>query len=109
MAGTVVKLTSFAGTATLVRSGRMIIKNMKQVNGDVATAYLQIFDAAAAASVTVGTTIPTWVMVAGAAGGSDDFVGELVFDNGIVVAGTTSATGATGAGASSQHFFAVIE
>src|SRR5437667_323311 len=110
MAGIVVSKTGFgAAGAVLVRAGKNIIKNMKYINEDAAIRFCQVYDAATVASVSVGTTIPTWIMVAAQNGGNDDFVGELVFDNGIVVVGTTAATNASLAATTTQHFFAVIE
>ena len=109
MAGAIIAKTGFAGTAVLVQTGKKVIKNMKYINEDSATRFCQLFDAAAVASVTVGTTVPTWIMVAGANGGNDDFVGELVFDNGIIAASTTTATGSGAAASATAHFFVVVE
>lgn len=106
MASAKLKSIGFAGAATLVRSGPCFITGMKYINEDVAARFCQVFDAKAAAEVTVGTTQPDWILTAGANGGDDDYNGRgIVFHNGIVVAGTTTATGAGAAGAASQHFF----
>lgn len=111
MPGALIKQIGFGGNTPVVLAGRhTFVTSMKYVNEDSAIRFLQVFDAATAAAVTVGTTTPDWVLTAGANGGDDDFVGDgMVFLNGVVVVGTTTATGSTGAGAATQHVFAVVE
>lgn len=107
MAGSVTTKLGFAGTAVLVRAGRATVQDMKYINEDAAIRFCQVFDAATAASVTVGTTVPAWILVAGVNGTDETFGGDIIFDRGIVVAGTTTATGSTGAASGTQHFFVV--
>lgn len=110
MAGPSINVVNFEGTAALVRAGICFVTSMKYINEDTAARFCQIFDAAAAADVTVGTTVPYWILTAGANGGDDDYVGNgLIFRNGIVVVGTTTALGSTGAAANTQHIWFVIE
>lgn len=110
MAGPAIRVVNFEGTAVLVRAGTCMATSMKYVNEDAAVRFCQIFDAAAAADVTVGTTEPYWVLTAGANGGDDDYVGNgLTFLNGIVVVGTTTALGSTAAAANTSHIWFVIE
>ena len=61
-----------------------------------APSYLQIWDVATAAVVTVGTTPPNMIIDAPALlGNSLDFTLGVLFKNGVVIAATTTATGST--------------
>lgn len=93
---------SLAGTATLLRSGRVAVSWTHAVNTTAAAAYVQLFDAAAASDVTLGTTVPTYVLKSAASDPSEGALPHngLVFALGIVAASTTTATGSTGA---AQH------
>lgn len=93
---------SLAGTATLLRSGRVALSWVHAINTAVAASYLQLYDAAAAADVTVGTTVPTYVLKSTASDPSEGALPHngLVFALGVVAASTTTATGSTGA---TQH------
>jgi hypothetical protein len=92
-------LNGLTGTATAVKTSPGIFGGMYCYNGTGAVAYLQVFDVAAASGVTVGTTVPKFsfavptVLVDGF-GPTPVGIGFL---NGIQVASTTTATGATGA------------
>lgn len=108
MAGAIVTALSF-NDKTLLFGKACFLTSLKYINEDSAARFLQMFDAAAVADVTLGTTKPKWVMTAGANGGDDDAIGSgLKFDKGIVVAGTTTVTGSTLAGASTQHVFGEV-
>lgn len=92
---------SVAGTAVLLVGHKCEVSAVRTVNTTAAAAYLQLFDAATAATVTVGTTLPHVVVKALANDpGTDDFYEAVIFQNGVVVASTTTALGSTGA---SQH------
>jgi hypothetical protein len=99
----VLSFNSLGATPVLAVGHKAVLMAARSVNLTAADAYVQIFDATSAGAVTVGTTIPTWVIQADA---NDPSVGDglptdgLVFDNGIVVASTTTSVGATTA---SQH------
>ena len=108
MSGSAIRVVNFEGAAVLVRAGRCTVTGMKFINEDSAVRFCQIFDASSAASVTVGTTEPYYVLVAGANGGDDAYSGGLNFDNGIVVAGTTTPDGSVAAADNTQHFWAII-
>ena len=100
---TVISLASVGATAVLARTGPVQVVAVRAFQGGLAAdAYVQLFDAAAAADVTVGTTVPTWVVLtdfgAGEVSGGDGLPTHgLVFRNGVVVASTTTSTGSTGA------------
>lgn len=100
---TSVKLNSLDATKVLARGGRCILVACHAVNTTGAAAYTQLFDAAAIADVTLGTTVPLWVIKSAA---NDNSAGDglptlgLVFTLGIVAASTTTALGLTGA---TQH------
>ena len=102
MAGSVVRAAGFTDVPVLAYPGRCGISSIRYVNGDVGTRFCQVFDAASVSDVTIGTTEPTWVLVAGANGQDDNLKAPAVFEKGVVVAGTTTATGNTGAGAGTQ-------
>lgn len=90
-------------TAVLMQSSLVTLVAIRAINTTAAVAFVQLFDAAAASDVTVGTTIPTWVVKSEA---SELSIGDglpdhgLVFTRGLVVASTTTPTGSTGA---TQH------
>jgi len=58
--------------------------------------YVQFFDVAAASSVTLGTTPPAYTIAVPPYGVTDAFAGapQFTFYNGIVIAATTTPTGA---------------
>ena len=72
---------------------------MHAINTAGAASYLQLFDAATAGAVTVGTTVPDVVIkMASSDPVTEPMPGDGVeFHNGIVAAATTTATGNTGA------------
>lgn len=90
---------SVVETKALLVGYRCAATMIHAINTTASAAYLQIFDAATAAAVTVGTTVPTIVVTLAASASADVHVpdGGIIFENGIVVAGTTTATGNTGA------------
>lgn len=89
---------SVVETKALLIGVRCAATMIHAINTTASAAYLQVFDAAAAADVTVGTTVPTLVVTLAASASADIHVAEgALFENGIVVAGTTTATGNTGA------------
>lgn len=84
-----------AGTALLAVTGYGSIAALALENPNNSLAYLQIFDAAAAANVTVGTTAPNAIIPL-AANWTVATPWPQKFTKGIVVAATTTATGGTG-------------
>ncbi len=93
---------------TLVSAKPIQTSCLRMVNEDSAARFVQIFDAAAIADVTLGTTVPDWVLVAAAGGQDDSLKSGLSFKKGIVAAATTTATGNTGAAASKVHLYATV-
>ena len=108
--GSLVKSNSLAGTAVLVQAGALILTAVHAINTTSADAYIQLFDAAAIADVSLGTTIPDWVVMSDFGAG---LVSEphtlpaagLSFRLGLVAASTTTAINSTGA---AQHARFVI-
>lgn len=105
----IIAVDSLGGAPTLVQGGRCILAAVRAINTTAAAAYVQLFDAASTAGVTLGTTVPTWVVRSDP---NDPSIGDglpthgVVFTRGIVAASTTTATGATGA---TQHVrFAIV-
>jgi len=70
------------------------------INTTGAAAYLQLFDKATIAEVSLGTTVPTFVLsMATGASATQEFTGPnfLKFENGICAASTTTSTGSSAA------------
>lgn len=85
-----------SNTAVAISPGRAGLMSLRLVNTTGAVAYLQVFNAAQP-SVTVGTTVPAFVVRLGA---NESMVFDLLglqMANGISMAGTTTAGGSTGA------------
>jgi hypothetical protein len=99
-----------AGTPVLVKPmGATSIYLMKLVNTTAATAYLQVF-AVSQANVTLGTTVPYWVIrltanesVTAVLGGP---IPALIDGAGLTIAGTTTPGGLTGAAISVSLLYA---
>lgn len=101
-------------SATLIESKTLLfgkaceLTSLKYINEDTAARFLQVFDAAAIADVTLGTTRPDYVLVA-AQNAADNYHGSgLKFNKGIVVAPTTTATGSTAAADDKTHVFGEV-
>lgn len=110
MPGTIIKAYGVTEAKTLVKAGPCIITAIKFINEDAQARFLQVFDAATTAAVTVGTTQADWTLVAGANGGEDNYGGDgMAFKNGVVVAATTTAIGSTGAAADKCNVHMVVE
>lgn len=79
-----------------------------------AMAYLQLFDAAATASVTLGTTAPTLSIAVHQDASGNNGNKDLIFNNplnfkyGVVYAITTTATGSTAPSAACQTNFGYV-
>lgn len=102
-----------AGTKQEVSQGQnTVLYSLHLMNGTAATAYLQIFFKKAA-DVTVGTTVADFT-IAIPTNAATDFVQELAFpagvgvagSTGLTLAGTTTATGSTGAAISVSATYA---
>jgi len=94
-----------SGTAVLVHTGSTNITTLEAQNINTVDLFIQLFDAASASSVTVGTTTPNQSFVIPASDGtnraatSKDWADRgLMFRNGLVIAITTTATGSTSPG-----------
>jgi hypothetical protein len=82
----------------LIQAGQTIVTAYNIHNTTAADAFLQMFNAAAIADVTMGTTVPNYVIAVEANGVQHgNFPGGLGFTLGLVVAGTTATGNATGA------------
>jgi hypothetical protein len=88
---------SIAGTATLVKTGYTQVFWLSVSNRDASERWVQIFNAKAASAVTLGSTTPTHAFPIPAS--STLFIDRVPFDftDGVVLAVTTTETGATGA------------
>lgn len=103
---------ALSNTAYQVFSGAGVLNSMYFENDDAADVYVQVFDAALVGDVTVGTTPAAFEIKvpAGAAWGRDpNEVAFHYFTKGCVVAVTSTRTGsgAPGAAAQGQFWYAV--
>lgn len=85
-----------SNTAVKVSDTRAGLLRLRLINTTAAVAYLQVFNAASTA-VTVGTTSAAFAVRLGANETISIDLGGLQMPNGIALAGTTTATGSTGA------------
>lgn len=87
-----------ADTPKLVNAGATILCSLHLHNTTAADAFLQCFNAAAVTDVTLGTTAPDFtVPLTANAITSLPFAFGINFPKGLVIAGTTTATGSTAA------------
>lgn len=106
--------SSATGAVELLRSGRSLLSFFEVTNPNTSDVYLQLFDAAATSSVSLGSTTPklslqcpagTSTTVRGVR--AENFGDPIEFANGICYAVTTTSTGSTSPGtASSVNFLA---
>ena len=83
----------------LVQTGKTLLYGFSIVNSGAAATYLQLHDAAALTDVTLGTTVPTYVIAIAASAHKDrSLCKPLYFSLGLVMFSTTTPTGDTGAG-----------
>ena len=87
-------------TPVLVKAGAGTLGDLDLTNSSGATAYLQVFDAATAGAVALGTTAPKlvyWIPPGSPFGGLNKPLGPvgILFSSGIVLAATTTPTGNT--------------
>lgn len=88
-------ITALTG-ATLVRTGNTRIFSYNVQNPNAAPIFLQFFNAASVGAVTLGTTPPTDWLAIPASGVLDGFwMYSPMYPTGVVVAATTTSTGAT--------------
>ncbi len=94
-------------TATLLRGGYTTLNFVEVENRNTVPVYLQLFNAATAGAVTLGTTTPDQTrMIPAGAGGSpevntsrliDTQDAPMIFGSGLVYAITTTRSGSTAA------------
>jgi hypothetical protein len=98
-----IEITNASDTLQVAINKKCVLKAIRGFqDGLAADAYIQLFDAFSTSGITLGTTKPRWVVMldfgAGEVSVGDGLPNEgLVFQNGIVIASTTSASGSTGA------------
>lgn len=83
------------GTKAQIGSGPVDVFQFFCLNNDSSARYVQFFNAAPA-TVTVGTTTPTFVLPVPASGGVSTDVPMKFFSTACTYAVTTTRTGATG-------------
>lgn len=85
-------------TVQLVAAGNVVMDSYYIFNPDSAVAYIQLFDCATAAGVTLGTTTPVWSIPV-PAGAAANLAGlALEFKLGLCIAATTTYKNSTPAG-----------
>lgn len=105
--GTPIFRKGIAGTVLMLHSRPAHVHGIKFVNEGAGARFLQVFDAAAAGDVTLGTTAPDVLLVAGV-NGVDKIEVPISFTKGVAVAATTTALGSTGAAANTAHATIVV-
>ncbi len=97
--------SSVTATAELLAPGYVELHSVEVNNPNVVQVYLQLFDAQAAADVTLNSTVPTTTRLIPAGDGTNNGVrildfsdGPIRFNLGLVYAITTTAAGSTAAG-----------
>lgn len=82
------------GSDVLVQTGETLVYSIDLHNGAAAVGFFLMFDAAAVADVTIGTTLPDYVLGMIASGNaSQSFPKPLHFINGLVIAALTTISG----------------
>ncbi len=88
-------------TPLLVQAGETLLYGWEMVNNEAAASYLRLFNAAAAADVTLGTTAPDYVITTAASVSTARTLNKpLRFSLGLVIGSCTTATGSGHTGAS---------
>lgn len=88
--------SAVGSTKYLVVAGAYNLSSYFLENPDATNkCYVQIFDAATIAAVTLGTTVPKWSIALAALEKANLAGLNLSFASGIVIAGTTTSTGST--------------
>jgi hypothetical protein len=86
-------------TAVLVKTGPVKVREIEFHNNSAGDVHLQMFDAATAGDVTVGTTVPDWSPGVHTTSNGNDVLQlsglELMFGKGLVIAATTTPNGST--------------
>ena len=91
----------------LVATGATLLYGMNIANGVAAMTYIQCFDAAELADVTLGTTTPDLAIPVITSGTLElTLTKPILFPKGLVVFSTNSATGATGAATNGTIYYA---
>jgi len=92
--------SSVVATVERAQAGATSLCGIQLQNANAAVAYLQLFNAAATADVTIGTTAPTKVIKCEASvEKAIDFPHPPLFASGLCYAITTTPTGSTALGA----------
>ncbi len=82
--------TAMTDTAVLIKAGKVSLAGFFQYNAGNAAAYIRLFDAAAAADVTLGTTACDFAIGAAATSYSQgQFCRPIQFTKGLVAAACT--------------------
>ena len=90
-------------TKILVRAGQIDLSDLNVANGNASIIYVQLFDSATTAAVTLGTTVADKVLKVEASVQPFFFFPRSVrFGQGLVYALTTTASGSTAPGAVSD-------
>lgn len=89
----------------LVQGSKVYLWGWSIANAAAAVTYIQLFDVAALASVTLGTTAPDgWIALAASVVGNAQLTKPIAFTNGLVAFSTTTATGSTAATSHATFF-----
>ena len=88
-----------------IKASRGILTGWALLNAAAAVTWVQVFDAAAVADVTLGTTTPIMAIPLVASGETHAVGAEISFTTGITMFATTTLTGNTGAAVNGSVFW----
>lgn len=96
VAGSKSTRASLTTTLTVIAAKPSNLSGYNFANPNTSIVYIQLFDAASASGITLGTTAPAVSIAVPAVGVTDSFpTSGVAFQLGIVAAATTTATGST--------------
>ena len=99
---------ALTNAVVLIAAQQASLESVSAYNGAAAApVYIQVFDAANVAAVTLGTTKPKYIFPMGQASPLNLAQLNLNFANGICVAATTTATGNSAPGTAPDAAFGV--
>lgn len=93
----------------LVATGPVELSDFFIFNNDTAAGFVQFFDAAAIGDVTLNSTVPDFVVGIAAGSWAQGYMARpRIFTKGIVIAFTTTATGAGATGSTAEVSLGIL-
>jgi hypothetical protein len=88
---------ALTNTLVVAKASPALLCNYNISNTNTGTVFIQLFDAATTSGITLGVTAPKFIISVPSGNGVTDglFLPGLAFQNGVVMAVTTTPTGST--------------